>query len=260
VRSDWKDAGFRLLAAIAVPAAVLVLWEIAARLHALNVYLLPGPAAVLRAGLDLAHSGELARHVGVSSGRVLIGFALATVTAVPIAVAVQRCRLAERLLRFPLNFMRATAPLALLPLLVLWFGIGEAAKWVVILLAGFFPILLNTIAGLESVPAALLEMGGTLDLTRLERVRFIIVPAALPTFVAGLRLGFGNCWRAVVGAELIGTSVGLGYLIMDAQALARTDVVYAGILVIGSLGYLADQAFVLLTRGVAGDGGGVAQD
>jgi ABC-type nitrate/sulfonate/bicarbonate transport system permease component len=177
---------------------------------------------------------------------------------VPVAVAVARWRPLERLLRFPLNFLRATPPLALLPLLVLWFGIGEGAKWIVILLASFFPILLNTVAGLRSVRPELLEMARTLDLTPLERVRFVIVPSALPTFVAGLRLAFGNCWRALVGAELIATSVGLGWLVMDAQAIARIDVVYAGILVIGTLGYLADQAFILLTRGV-GEGGD-AQD
>jgi ABC-type nitrate/sulfonate/bicarbonate transport system permease component len=125
---------------------------------------------------------------------------------------------------------------------------------VVILLASFFPIFLNTVAGLRSVRPDLLEMAHTLDLTAFERVRFVIVPSALPTFVAGLRLAFGNCWRALVGAELIATSVGLGYLIMDAQDLARTDIVYAGILVTGTLGFVADQALILLTRGLGGDG------
>lgn len=243
-----------LLVGTALPAAVLVAWEVAARLGALNVYLLPAPTTVLHAGIELARSGELARHVGASAQRVLIGFGLATVTAVPIAVVVHRYRLAERLLRFPLDFLRATPPLALLPLLVLWFGLGEAAKWAVILLASFFPIFLNTVAGLRSVRPELLEMARTLDLTAFERARFVIVPSALPVFVAGLRLAFGNCWRALVGAELIATSVGLGYLIMDAQALARVDVVYAAILVTGTLGFLADQALVFLTRGVGGDG------
>ena len=215
---------------------------------------------VLRAGAELARSGELARDVGASAQRVLIGFTAAVATAVPLAVAVARWRPLERLLRFPLNFLRATPPLALLPLLVLWFGIGEAAKWVVIVLASFFPILLNTIAGLRSVRPQLLEMARTLDLTPLERVRFITVPSALPIFIAGLRLAFGNCWRALVGAELIATSVGLGFLIMDAQAIARIDVVYAGILVIGTLGFLADRAFLALTRGLAGGNGGDVED
>jgi sulfonate transport system permease protein len=243
-----------LLVGTAVSAVVLAAWEIAARMGALNVYLLPAPYAVLQAGIELARSGELARHVGTSALRVLIGFGLAIVTAVPVAVVVQRSRMVERLLRFPLDFLRATPPLALVPLLVLWFGIGEVTKWVVILLASFFPIFLNTVAGLRSVRPDLLEMAHTLDLTAFERVRFVIVPSALPTFVAGLRLAFGNCWRALVGAELIATSVGLGYLIMDAQDLARTDIVYAGILVTGTLGFVADQALILLTRGLGGDG------
>ncbi len=251
-RPPWWSG---LLTGAAIPVAVLAAWEIAARVGLLNAYLLPAPMTVLRAGVELARSGELARDVWASVQRVLIGFAAGVLTAVPVAVAVVRWRSLERLLRFPLNFLRATPPLALLPLLVLWFGIGETAKWVVILLASFFPILLNTIAGLRSVPPHLLEMARTLDLTPLERVRFVTVPSALPIFVAGLRLAFGNCWRALVGAELIATSVGLGFLIMDAQAIARIDVVYAGILVIGTLGFLADRAFLLLTQG-----GGDAQD
>lgn len=243
--SRWSG----LLTGAVVPLAILVLWEIAARRGWLNAYLLPAPLKVLRAGIGLARSGELQRDVWASVQRVLIGFAAAVLSAVPVAVAVAECRPLERLLRFPLNFLRATPPLALLPLLVLWFGIGEPAKWIVIVLASFFPILLNTVAGLRSVPPDLLEMARTLDLTPFERVRFVILPSALPTFVAGLRLAFGDCWRALVAAELIATSVGLGFLIMDAQAIARIDVVYAGILVIGTLGFLADRAFLLLTRG-----------
>jgi sulfonate transport system permease protein len=241
-----------LLAGAAIPLAVLVLWEVAARVGVLNAYLLPAPTAVLSAGIEMARSGELARDVWASARRVIIGFAIAVATAVPLAVALARWRGLERLLRFPLNFLRATPPLALLPLLVLWFGIGETAKWVVILLASFFPVLINTIAGLRSVQPALLEMARTLDLTRAERVWFVVLPSALPTFVAGLRLAFGYSWRALVGAELIATSVGLGFLIMDAQSIARIDVVYAGIVVIGTLGFLADQGFILLTRALVG--------
>jgi sulfonate transport system permease protein len=237
-----------------------VLWEAAARAGWLNAFLLPAPSAVLAAGVELARSGALARNLWASGARVLAGFAVAVLTAVPLAVAVAGWRPLERLLHFPLEFLRATPPLALLPLLVLWFGIGEAPKWAVIVLASFFPVLLNTVAGLRSVRPQLLELARTLDLTPLERVRFVIVPSALPTFVAGLRLAFGYSWRALVGAELIATSVGLGYMIMDAEAIARIDVVYAGILVIGTVGFLADRAFMMLTRRLAGEGVLDAQD
>lgn len=243
-----------------LPIAILVLWEIAARAHWLNAYLLPAPSAVLAAGVALAQSGELARNVGASAERAVVGFAAAMAIATPLAAAVARWRTLERLLHFPLEFLRATPPLALLPLLVLWFGIGEAPKLAVIVLAGFFPILLNTVAGLRSTPPQLLELARTLDLTPFERVRFVIVPAALPVFVTGLRLAFGNSWRALVAAELIATSVGLGYMIMDAQAIARIDVVYVGILVIGAIGFLADRALMTLTRRLAGEGVLDAQD
>jgi sulfonate transport system permease protein len=253
-------AGSGLALGAVVPLALLALWEVAARAGWLNAYLLPAPGAVLAAGIGLARSGELARNLWASGARVLIGFAVAVVTAVPLGVALAEWRPLERLLHFPLEFLRATPPLALLPLLVLWFGIGEAPKWAVIVLASFFPVLLNTVAGLRSVRPQLLELARTLDLTPLERVWFVIVPSALPTFVAGLRLAFGYSWRALVGAELIATSVGLGYMVMDAQAIARSDVVYAGILVIGTVGFLADRGFMVLARRLAGEGVLDAQD
>lgn len=242
----------RLCLSLALPLAVLALWEGAAEAGALNAFLLPGPGAVLAAVAELARTGTLARDAAASFSRVMMGFALSTALAVPTAIALARWRVASDLLRVPLNFLRATPPLALLPLLVLWFGIGEAAKWIVVVLASFFPILLNTVAGLRGVAPQHLELARALELTRAETVRFIVVPSALPVFVAGLRLGFGYCWRAMVGAELIATSVGLGFRIMDAQSIARVDVVYAGILVLGTLGFLADQIFLLAARRLCG--------
>lgn len=242
------------LLSLVLPLGLLAAWEAAAEAGALNAFLLPGPGAVLAAVLELARTGVLARDASASFARVMIGFALSVGTAVPVAIALVRWRAAADLLRFPLNFLRATPPLALLPLLVLWFGIGEAAKWVVVVLASFFPILLNTEAGLRAVQPRHLELARSLDLTTFETIRFITIPSALPTFVAGLRLGFGNCWRAMVGAELIATSVGLGFRIMDAQAIARVDIVYAGIFVLGTLGFLADRVFLMLTRRLAGRG------
>ncbi len=237
-----------LLAGAALPALILFGWEAASRTGLANAFLLPSPVAVLRAAMEMARSGELLRDVGASAGRVAIGFVATVATAVPLAALLVRFEAVERLLRFPLDFLRATPPLAVLPLLVLWFGIGEAAKWAVIVLAAFFPVLLNTVAGLRGVPPRLLEMARSLDLSPAERLRFVVLPAALPVFVAGLRLAFSNCWRALVGAELIATSVGLGFLVMDSQAIARTDRVYAGILVIGTLGFLADYGFLALAR------------
>lgn len=183
---------------------------------------------------------------------MVIGFLLSSALALPIAAALVRWRLAADLLRVPLEFLRATPPLALLPLLVLWFGIGEAAKWIVVVLASFFPILLNTVAGLRAVSPQHRELARALDLTRVETLRLVVLPATLPVVVAGLRLGFGYCWRAMVGAEMIATSAGLGFRIMDSQAIARSDMVYAGILVLASLGFLADRVFLAAARRIPG--------
>lgn len=128
----------------------------------------------------------------------------------------------------------------MVPLLILWFGIGEGSKLALIVLACFFPIFLNTLNGLQQVDHRLLEMGETLELSRKEQTLHILFPEALPSMLTGLRLGFGYSWRALIGAEMIAASSGLGYLILDAELLARTDKVFIGILSIGSLGLLMD--------------------
>lgn len=236
---------FRLAA---LPLTLILLWSGLSAAGILNDYLLPPPWRVLAAARDLAGSGELARHVGASLHRVASGFVVAALIALPLAVALHASRSAEAYLRPLLEFLRATPPLAMIPLVILWFGIGETSKLVVIVLASFFPIFLNVLGGLRQTDARYIELARTLDLGTWERIRFVFYPSALPAAVTGLRLGFGFCWRALIGAEIIAAPAGLGYLIVDAQELARTDRAFVGILVIGTLGYLFDAVFMRAAR------------
>ncbi len=231
-----------------LPMLVLGVWALLSGAGWLNAYLLPPPWAVAAAAGELVASGEFGHHIAASLRRVFIGFLISSTIAVPLAIFLQTFKRTEPYFRSVLEFLRATPPLATMPLVILWFGIGETSKLVVIVLASFFPIFLNVLSGLRQADGKLLELAETLDLHRWERIRFILVPSALPSAITGLRLGFGYCWRALVGAEIIAASAGLGYLILDAQELSRPDRAFVGILAIGCLGFLFDAALMRVSR------------
>lgn len=238
----------RQILTIAVFAAVLGLWWTASALGWVNAFLLPSPAKVFRTLIDLAQSGALARHALISLQRVGLGYALAVMAAILLAIAFSRSAALRNLLDPLLEFMRQIPPLALMPLLMLWLGIGELQKVGIIVLACFFPIFLGMRGGIAQVDQKLIEVGKVCGLTHGEIMWRIVLPSSLPSIVVGLRIGLGYSWRALVGAELIASSAGLGYLIVDAENLARTDIVLAGILIIGVIGLVAD---LLLKWGIA---------
>jgi len=241
-----------------LPPVILLLWFMAARMEWVNPYLLPPPERVFMAALDLARRGDLTHHMAASLGRVFAGFGLTILTALPLAVLKGLFSRVHGSLRLVLEVLRVTPPLALVPLLILWLGIGEASKLAVVMLASFFPVYMNTLSGLTHTDRRLIELGTTLELTRSERVIHILLPAALPGIVTGLRLGFGYSWRALVGAELIAASAGLGYLIIDSSDMARTDRVMVGILAIAGLGALTDGVFRWLADRLMSRRGGAA--
>lgn len=238
----------RRILTIAVFAAVLGLWWATSTFGWVNAFLLPAPGKVLNTLSELASSGALARHSLVSLQRVGLGFGLAVAAAILLAVVFSRSATIRDLLDPLLEFLRQIPPLALVPLLMLWLGIGEMQKVGIIVLACFFPIFLGVRGGIAQVDEKLVEVGKVCGLSHGEIMWRVVLPSSLPSIVIGLRIGLGYSWRALVGAELIASSAGLGYLIVDAENLARTDIVLAGILVIGVIGLAADQ---LLKWGVA---------
>lgn len=234
--------------ALAVPGVILLLWRFAATFKLVNPYLIPPPEKVIAAGLQLLQSGELGRHLGVSLIRVFSGYGLSILAALPLAVLFHYSGSLKKCFHGVFEFLRAVPPLALIPLLILWFGLGEASKRAVILLATFFPVFLNVLSGLDAIDPRWLELSKSLELSLCRHIRFILIPAALPQIVTGFRLGFGYAWRALLGAELFASASGLGYLITDAQEMARIDRVYAGILTIGVMGIMFDTLFRGLLR------------
>lgn len=230
----------KIFASIAVFALLLLVWWGTSASGLVSAFLLPSPAKVLAAFAELWTSGELIRNLIASLKRVGLGYALAVFFAVPLAIGFSFSGVLKNFIEPLLEFMRQIPPLALMPLLMLWLGIGEVQKVGIIILACFFPIFLGMRGGIAQVDRKLIEVGRVCGLGQWEIVRRIIIPSALPALMIGLRIGLGYSWRALVGAELIASSVGLGYMIIDAQDLARTDIVLAGIFVIGFIGLLAD--------------------
>jgi NitT/TauT family transport system permease protein/sulfonate transport system permease protein len=231
-----------------LPVVLVAAWALASAAGKLNPYLMPPPWEVWDAGVDLARRGLLTKHIQASLIRVFVGFSVTAVCACVLALIVHLSPLLHDTLRHVLTVLRVVPPLAAIPLLILWFGIDEASKLAVIMLASFFPVYMNVLTALRQTDRRFVEMGQTLGLTTGEKIAHIFVPGALPGVITGLRLGFGYSWRALIGAELIAASAGLGYMITEAGEMARTDRVLVGILIIAVLGAAFDALFTALAR------------
>ena len=226
-----------------LPVLILLLWFWVSEAGFFPPLLLPGPDHVARRAVELLCTGELARHAASSMARVAAGFLISSLCALALAFWLCRSPLLERTLDPLLEALRVVPPLSLIPLLILWLGIDEAPKLAIVVLASFFPIYLSSLSSLKRVLAHYRELAQVLGLSQSEVNRHILFPGSLPEVLTGLRLGFGYAWRALVGSELIAAASGLGYLIEDASALARTDVVMVGILSIALLGTGCDALF-----------------
>lgn len=231
-----------------IPMLVIIVWTIGKNLELWNPYIIPPPSRVLQSFLHLIKNGVLLKHIIVSFRRVLIGFSFAFSLAFPMGILLGMNRGFIDYLHPILEFLRHVPPLATVPMLILWFGIGETSKIMIIVLASFFPIFLNTLNGILYCDEKLLEVGDSFGFTRREKFSKIILPATLPYIFVGMNLGLGYSWRALIGAELVAASAGIGYMILDAQQLSRPDIIIIGIFTIGILGSLIDSLFLKVTK------------
>jgi sulfonate transport system permease protein len=222
---------------------ILTVWTVTSAAGLLNSFLVPPPWRVLKVGTSLLADGTLITNTMASLGRVFSGFTMSLLVALPLAVLTGLHRTSYSYLRLLLEFLRHIPPLALTPLFILWFGIGEASKLLVIILASFFPVFLNTMSGVANCDPKLVEVGRVLRFSKFVQVRRIILPSALPNIIVGIRLGFGYSWRALIGAELLAAASGLGYMIIQAEQFSRPETVIVGIITIGILGSLLDILF-----------------
>lgn len=208
--------------------------------------LLPGPMEVLAAAKELVMSGELFRHAFQSLLRVVSGLAIAVCLAVPLGLLIGWFPLARDMGEVIIDTFRPIPPLAWIPLAVLWFGLSPASAVFIIIIGGFFPTLVSTVAGVRSVDRGLLEAAYTLGaIGSLDLFRRVVFPAALPSIVTGIRISAGLAWMSVVAAEMIAIDSGLGYMILNARQIFRPDVVVTGMAVIGLIGFGMDRLLFL---------------
>ncbi|MFZ4286557.1 aliphatic sulfonate ABC transporter permease SsuC [Variovorax sp. HJSM1_2] len=223
-----------------VPVLLITVWQIASTLGWLSTRVLPAPVDVVRAAWTLAVSGELWVHVKISAGRALAGLAIGGGLGLLLGLLTGSIRFFETLLDSTIQMVRNIPALALIPLVILWFGIDESAKLFLISVSVFFPIYLNTFHGIRNVDPGLIEMGRTYGLTRWQLYRDIVLPGALSSILVGLRFSLGLMWVILIVAETISAQSGIGYLTMNAREFLQTDVVLVGILLYALLGKLAD--------------------
>ena len=231
-----------------LPVLLLALWEALARLGVLPPNLLPAPSRVLGTIGELARTGELWPHLGLTLGRVALGFGLGTALGTVLGALTGYLPLMRRLLDPLLQGLRNIPSLAWVPLFILWLGIYETSKVVLIAVGVFFPVYLGVMAGIQQVDRKLVEVGRVYGLSGLALVRRVFLPATLPAYFVGLRNGLGLGWMFVVAAEIMGANKGLGFLLIDGQMTGRPQTILASILLFAVLGRCTDSLLALLGR------------
>jgi sulfonate transport system permease protein len=240
LRSRWTHIGGPLL--------LLIAWQLAVTVGHVPANKIPSPDAVINALRTLISSGQLGTALAISVRRVALGLLLGVAIGSGLALSSGLTRLGERLIDPVVHMFRTMPVLALLPMFVLWFGIGEKAKVFLIAWAVTFPIYINLFAGIKSTDPKLIEAGRVLGLSRLGQIRDVILPSAMPQFLTGLRLAMGVSWLVLVAAEEINAVSGLGFLITTAESLEQTNIIFAVLLVFSLLGVASDVIVRLIER------------
>lgn len=219
------------------------LWELTARSGVVSRPLFPAPSRVAQALVEMSMSGELIRDAAASYSRIAVGFSVAACLAVPIGLATGRSRVVGLTVAPIVQSFRPLPPVAIIPLIIVWFGIGEAAKMVAIAFGVFFPVWLNTHLGAERIPQRFIWGATTLTPSHWRLFSRVLLPASLPFIIAGLRVGIGVAFVMVFVAELAGASQGIGHRVSVEHLAYRMDRMLAALVVLGGSGAMADQLF-----------------
>ncbi|POR48642.1 aliphatic sulfonate ABC transporter permease SsuC [Bosea psychrotolerans] len=231
-----------------LPLAILVVWQAASRLGFIAANVLPAPSDVLAAGWRLTLNGQLAENIAVSFKRAISGFLLGGSLAFALGLFNGLSKTSERVTDTTIQMVRNIPNLALIPLVILWFGIEEEAKLFLTSLGVFFPIYINTFHGVRTVDSQLVEMGRSYGMSNFELFRRVILPGALPSIFVGVRYALGIMWLTLIVAETIAANSGIGYMAMNAREFMLVDVVVLAIVIYAALGKLADSVVRLLER------------
>ncbi|MFJ3662606.1 ABC transporter permease [Streptomyces sp. NPDC090119] len=222
------------------PLALLILWQVLSSTGVLTPDVLASPGRIAQVAGDLIADGSLPSAMGVSLQRVAAGLVLGTVVGTGLALISGLFRIGEDMVDAPVQMLRTVPFVGLIPLFIIWFGIGEAPKIAIITLGVTFPLYLNVYAGIRGVDSQLIEAGESLGLSRWGLVRHVVLPGALPGALTGLRYSLGIAWLALVFAEQVNADSGIGFLMVQARDFLRTDVIVVCLIVYAFLGLLAD--------------------
>lgn len=244
--------GSSLVLSLVTVVLAFALWSIATNAGWVKPLFLPSPQAVAAQLLDVARDGfadaTLLNHIGWSALRVFGAFVLAVLTAIPVGIMMGVNRVARGIFDPLVEFYRPLPPLAYLPLVVIWMGIGEGSKVLLIYLAMFAPLALSARAGVKSVAIEQIHAAYSMGASRAQVLRHVIMPAALPEILTGMRIAIGFGWTTLVAAEMVAATAGLGFMVLTASKFMATDVVIMGILVIGVMALLFDLGMRWLER------------
>ena len=244
-----------LFISVATVTGILVIWALITSLGFIEPLYLPSPLAVLQKFIDLAQNGyadaTLWQHFSASIYRIFIAVILASLIAVPVGLAIGISPVARAIFDPLIEFYRPVPPLAYLPLIVIWFGIGELSKVLLIYLAVFAPIVVSTAAGVKHVDPIRIRVAQSLGATPWQIIRHVILPSALPDILTGIRIGLGAGWSTLVAAELVAATEGIGFMIQSASQFLVTDLVIAGILIIALVAYVIEIGLRILQKKLA---------
>ena len=241
--------GATWLSRFIVPVVLIAGWEIFSRSGVIPQALLPAPSRVFVTLIDWifgtngtsgSYSGTWAPNALASLGRVLAGYAIATVSGVVLGVAIGWWRWIERTVEPTLQMLRPVPPVSWIPLAIIWFGIANKPAIFLVFLGAFFPILMNTIHGVKNTDRQLIRAAAMMGATQSQMLRFVVLPASLPSIFAGLRIAIGSAWMLTLIAEMVAVKSGLGYALWDSYYFLRYDLVIGAMISIGALGYLSD--------------------
>jgi sulfonate transport system permease protein len=235
-----QNRQIQLLIPWTLPVLILVFWQIFSAIGLIPARILPSPLGVLAATINLAQTGELFRNIGISATRAITGFLVGGSIGFSLGLLNGISPIAEKLLDTSIQMLRNIPNLALIPLVILWFGIGDEARLFLVSLGVMFPIYLNTFHGIRSVDPGLIEMGRIYGLSAWGLFWRIILPGALSSILVGVRFSLGIMWLTLIVAETIAADSGIGYMAMNAREFMQTDVVVLSILIYALFGKLAD--------------------
>lgn len=236
-----------LIAAI-VPVLFVLIWEISGQSGLINTSVLSMPSSILKKWLDMFESGKFQTYLIVSFGRFLKGFILGTVCGLVLGTLMGLSKKADKLLGAMMSLLRSIPLVAWVPIAILSLGIGENTKILLVAIGSFWSVFLNTMDGIKGVDFKYFEVARILEKRQLTVITKVVFPAAFPSIVTGLRAGFSNSWRAIVAAEMIGASSGIGYIITYARENSRPDMMYVGLITVAVIGLIIDLILVKLQK------------